>query len=313
MTMNISAIFVLFALLMAAASPWSPAQEKKLLLVIDSKVGTDINLHHFRRVQDPFPPSTVHAPSREGLEDMKVSGSSEYSREGLARIRKNIACPVLVIVDLREESHGTVNGIPMSWNALPNWANRGKNLAAIEADEQIRLEALLAKKSITAVRFYPGEQPRRQMEVDVTATEVSTEKALCRAAGISYLRIPVSEDCRPTDAAVDILVTHYREQREKTWFHFHCFDGHGRTTTFMVLCDMLDNAKKVSFKDILARQYLIGGTDLSLVDMPESWKHACYKDRLDFLTNFYDYCRAEKDGYRMGWLAWRAGSEKMSP
>ena len=42
-------------------------------------------------------------------------------------------------------------------------------------------------------------------------------------------------------------------------YHFHCKEGIGRTTTFMIMYDIMKNYKEVSLNDIIKRQYLPSG------------------------------------------------------
>ena len=46
---------------------------------------------------------------------------------------------------------------------------------------------------------------------------------------------------------------------ENTWFHFHCKAGVGRTTTFMIMYDIIKNGNEVSLHDIIGRQLLLSG------------------------------------------------------
>src|SRR5262245_16180145 len=58
---------------------------------------------------------------------------------------------------------------------------------------------------------------------------------------VQYLRIPVTDHCAPSDTAVDKLCGLRDEARKdpRSWVHFHCHGGDGRTTTFLTLYDPL--------------------------------------------------------------------------
>ena len=64
------------------------------------------------------------------------------------------------------------------------------------------------------------------------------------------------------------------------WLHFHCKQGIGRTTTFMIMYDIMKNAKEVSLDDIVKRQ-------VALSKMSENSAKGFYNDeRKSLLTNF---------------------------
>ena len=70
----------------------------------------------------------------------------------------------------------------------------------------------------------------------------------------------------------------------------HCPAGRGRTTTFLAMYDMMRNAVNVSFDDILARQAMIGGKDLTEPFAIGDWRYEHHFERLQFLMDFYNYC-----------------------
>lgn len=76
----------------------------------------------------------------------------------------------------------------------------------------------------------------------------------------------------------------------------------GRTTTFMVMYDMMHNAKKVSYNDIMKREVLIGGSDILSVS-DENKKNES-KSRSDFIKEFYNYCHDNNDGFQTSWSQW---------
>jgi hypothetical protein len=308
--MKLRALFLLTALIIAVASLHSAAQGGKLLLIIDPKVGIDLHLHNFRKAQDRFVLALEKDPSREGLSSVKASGSSQFSEGGLKRIKDRLAGEHILVVDLREESHGMINGVPMSWKGEHNWANKGKNLEEIQSDEQGRLEGLLAKRNVTVTRILEKDDQEELMEEDMHVKTARTEQEVCKAAAVGYMRIPVTDHCRPSDRIVDDFVRFYKGRPPGIWLHFHCKEGKGRTTTFMVLCDMIHNARKVSFEEIMVRQYLLGGANLLKPEPQESWKYQPALERVQFLRKFHEYCRANDDGYKTGWLAWLYKKEK---
>jgi protein-tyrosine phosphatase len=107
------------------------------------------------------------------------------------------------------------------------------------------------------------------------------------------------------DEEVDRFILAIRALPENGWAHFHCEAGRGRTTTFMVLYDMLRNATQVSLNDIVRRQRLIGyDYDVLRPADPGSWKAPYTDDRTAFVRAFYDYARANPGGSPQLWSEW---------
>ncbi|MHC9540102.1 MAG: phosphatase [Vulcanimicrobiota bacterium] len=233
----------------------------------------------FRR-DDGLPP-----PSREGLDSLMASGSSEFTHNGLERIMKRVPGGKMVVFDLREESHGFINDRAVSWKGERNWANKGDTLAAVKSDEEKRLAGL--------------------NENNEAARSVCNEEAICRDLSARYERIPVTDHLRPEDRDVDNFIETSNSMPDNSWLHFHCKAGKGRTTTFLAMNDMIHNAKTVSIDDIVRRQYLLGGINLfDKKDKDVEWKKEAVKEREAFIREFYEYCRSNEDGFRESWSEW---------
>jgi predicted protein tyrosine phosphatase len=244
---------------------------------------------------------TTEPFSLEGLSTLNTSGSHQYDETQLQNIIRRVDPNDFVIhfVDLRQESHVFINGIPVSWYADDDWANVGRSLAWIEEDETLHLVRMVAARSITVGTVVKGKDGQVSMKdpVNVDVKDATTEMGLAHQLGIDYIRIPVSDHCRPTDDMVDRFVTFVHGLPANAWLHFHCHGGDGRTTTFMALYDMIRNAQNVSLDDTVARQSLIGQYHLF------SGKSEVETLRAAFITAFYSYVK--EGGYAtMSWTEW---------
>lgn len=272
--------------------------EKSLHPILDSS--QDTIPKKFRTMKDELsdPSYTIV----DGLRDLPVSGSGQFFDVGLLyglSVIGDVAPEfTIVIVDLREESHGLVNGIPISWtNGETNDANLGKSVEQIELDEWERLEKI-KKQGVLIVSLKDNEGTKK-----IIINSALTERQFVESLGLSYLRMPITDHIRPTDEYVDQFIKFMTSLPKKTWLHFHCKGGSGRTTTILALNDMMHNASKISFDDCCERQNLLGGKDLRDLD-EESFKYEVSKERLAFIKEFYEYCREVPD-FHITWSEWK--------
>jgi protein-tyrosine phosphatase len=104
---------------------------------------------------------------------------------------------------------------------------------------------------------------------------------------------------------MDRFVLAVRALPENAWAHFHCEAGLGRTTTFMVLYDMLRNATRVSLEDIVRRQRIVSsGYDVLQPAEPGNWKAPYMADRAAFVRAFFDYAHTNPNGRPQLWSEW---------
>ncbi len=314
-------IFVLFvarAVLLSATltqkhAPFRPddADSPVLIWDIDLKLAKALP-RNFRTTNNPLKANKAETPATTGLNDLRASGSGEFTPEGLkvllARTRGSVT-----VFDLRQETHIFVNGLPVSWYASRDWANVGRSQEEIESEEAARVQSFKPGSEIDVRPGHPVKHgngnsvtPQR-----VTVERASTERDVVESAGTHYVRVTVTDHARPLDQEVDRFVLAVRELPENAWAHFHCEAGLGRTTTFMVLYDMLRNATRVSLQDIVRRQKILSsGYDVLQPDKPGNWKAPYAADRAAFVRAFYDYARANPNGRPQLWTEWlKAGAQ----
>ncbi|RXM57153.1 fused DSP-PTPase phosphatase/NAD kinase-like protein [Clostridium tetani] len=226
-----------------------------------------------------------------GLDKLNISGSQQFSAYNLPLIIKSIETSLpITVVDLREESHGFINGMPVSWVSEKNNANMGLTRDEIISKEINLLNSIKLNVPIT---FY------NHKNITIIPTKVENEDTLVTSNSLSYLRVPVTDTKLPTDDMVNYFVDSIKSTPKDTWFHFHCKQGIGRTSTFMIMYDMIKNSKEVSFDDIVRRQLLLAGFNEDKI------KSFSNNKRIAFLKNFYRYCKENSDNFDVKWSDWK--------
>jgi hypothetical protein len=295
------------ATLVQKTPPIPPPDANSPVLIWDVDLKLDKSLpRNFRTTDDPLKANKGQMPAKTGLADLRASGSGEFTANGFKLLLARTRGPVTVF-DLRQETHIFVNGLPISWFATNDWANVGRSQNAIEADEAARVRSLKPGSEIVVSPGATIKKPRTTSSPpqNVTVEHASTERDIVEANRAAYVRLTVTDHCRPLDEEVDRFILAVRTLPENSWAHFHCEAGRGRTTTFMVLYDMLRNANRISLDDIVRRQKLLGyDYDVLRPAAPGDWRAPYTNDRIAFVRVFYDYARANPGGRLQLWSEW---------
>lgn len=262
----------------------TPASDSTLAdnvnLVLDSQNYYDMP-KKFRKSSDIINTQNNKELNISGLNTLNISGSQQFSQFNLPLIIDSIGKSLpITVIDLRQESHGFINGAPVSWANIRNDANMGLTMDEVLLDEYIKLSSIQLNVPMT---FY------NHKNITIVPTKVEDEDYLVNSKCLSYIRIPVTDGKVPSDDMVDYFVYLVKVQPKNTWLHFHCKQGIGRTTTFMIMYDMMKNSKRVSSEDIINRQLLLANFDENNI------KSFNNNERISFLQNFYEYCEENID------------------
>lgn len=238
------------------------------------------NFRHFDSTMKE-PPKGINT---KGLQELNMSGSAQFERSNIDVIKKTANKFKVTSVDLRQESHGFVNGLPISWKSNKNNANEGLTKEEVIKKEREQLDSISINRPFTI--FPKGGK-------SIIAKNVQSEEQLTKDNSMDYFRVTVTDGKTPTNDTVDYFVTFANNQPENSYLHFHCKEGIGRTTTFMIMYDIMKNAPEVSFDDIVDRQLALSTLSESNVD---SFRNP---ERMKLLNNFYNYVKDNKaDGYK---------------
>ena len=246
-----------------------------------------------------------------GLLALHMAGSAQFSalqfKSFLNYIRNYGVSPAqVIVVDLREEPHAFINGHAVRWYAIGAWWTQGNPLALVEAKEKECLSHLAVGQPVVLNHIQKNEAgyPHISGEYSSTITSLKTEQQIVTEAGAQYVRLPVTDHMKPEDQDVDQFLDLVKKLPPEACIYFHCHAGRGRTSTFMIMYDMLRNPK-LPRDIIIDRQVQLGSRDLRRLSNPlKSRKHPDEKSRLEFINLFYEYLNAP-DGYgTTSWTKW---------
>ncbi len=228
--------------------------------------------------------------------DLSVIGinaiaSAQFSEDELQKVRKKYPNEKIVIVDLRQESHGFINGKSVLWRSYFEKINQDKNISEILSDEKSRFN--IAKKDHEIVinevterdranGWYKGISPKI-----VTVNKAINEKDLAAENGFEYQRFSVRDFDKPDEKEFLRMINFVKNLPQDKKLYVHCAGGKGRTAMFLVTLDIIKNGKKVELEEIFKRQNKLGGARLDEISEEEAWSKDLAKERLKMLEDFY--------------------------
>lgn len=269
---------------------------------------------HWRDIFSIIDASNNKNINTRGLQTLWMSGSATPSLDNLKDIYNHIVkvtkYKVLLIidVDLRQESHGMLNGEAITLATKNDWINKGDNRVNALNAERKWLNSLSHQKHIVNV-LTQNQFKKKIFDAGKTVVieSVTSESTAAKVAGFRYERFTITDHMAPDNGEVDRFISLINTLKPNVWIHFHCRGGDGRTTTFMAMYDMLHNANNVSLEDIIKRQAAV----IPYYDLfsrtsanPEMEKY--FEERKIFLKKFYLFSKARLNGYRGSWSAWLA-------
>ncbi|MDP1604686.1 MAG: tyrosine protein phosphatase [Legionella sp.] len=275
---------------------------------------TSASYSHVKNLRDTSMIASYYHEDTAGIDKLWSSASAAPNEDGWQEIadyinKQSLKKPSrIVVVDLRQETHGYLNGQAINLTTSHNWINLGKKRQQVYADELAWLRDLQEKDHINGVLTPKQFDAKKYTHgKNVVIKTVKSEEEVVTEAGLGYHRLNVSDHRAPLDSEVDDFVEFYKKLPPYTWLHIHCRGGKGRSTSFLAMIDMLNNADKVSFHDIIARQASIPPFyNLSEIYRLDPELTDFYEERLVFLTNFYLYAQQIIAGYKGSWSDWKS-------
>lgn len=259
-------------------------------------------------------PARKNEINLKGFNDLKMSGSGQFSQSQLQELikyltrRHKIKREKIIIVNLREEPHGFINGNSVTFYYGPLSYQHNQPVGVILATDQQRINWVHALPYVLINKIVKGDDrmPKTKTPKLFAVKSAMTEQQWSEKLGVRYVRIPVADHFIPDNNDVDQFIAFVEMLDPESWLHFKCRGGKGRTTTFMVMYDMLKNPglPKEAF---IKRQTLIHATDLAKPASQErmqSWKWALNHNRMRFINRFYNYLHHPNGYGKHKWSDW---------
>lgn len=250
---------------------------KSLLLVYDKNEGGKNNLpKNFRDLTDL---------------GLNAIAGAQFSEKNLEEIKNKFPNEKILIVDLRRESHGFINGEAVSWRTEFDLSNIDKTSAEILKDEKSHFNIIKKDGEVLVNRIVEKDKKNGWYSAVkpefVVINNVTTEEELAKKNGFEYKRFIIQDHAKPTEEQLENIVNFIKKLPADQKIYVHCAAGKGRTTTFLTIYDIIKNGKNISLEKILERQYKAGGSRLGKIDEEEEWREKQAKEKLEMIKEFY--------------------------
>ena len=233
--------------------------------------------------------SSVGLPMRlRDIPTLNISGSAQFTKDQLLNLKNYINKDNICIVDLRQESHGMINDLAISFlNPYKDLNNGFTTEQTIKAENSLLNKIKIGK----TIQLY---KHTGIFIKDITVDFISNESQLVTEADMQYKRFAVKDNSAPTPDIVDEFVEFIKNKPDDIHLHFHCAAGKGRTTSFMVMYQAMKNNSNLTLEQLLSYQYNIGGVNLHDNNI-----------QYNFLEDFCNYVQKNKDSnYSISYSQW---------
>ena len=240
---------------------------------------------HFRKSTDIQSIANNEQIDTTGLESLNISGSQQFSKSNFPIIINALDTKLpIIIFDLRQESHGFINSYPISFQGEHNAANKGLN------DEQVINKE---KEQLNSIKIDVPIDVSNSSTKTLIPETVMDERSFITSCNMKYIRIFATDEELPSNTVIDSFIKNIKEIKNESWLHFHCKEGIGRTTTFMIFYDMMKNYKNIPANEIIQRQIDLADFDDNDINFLTSER------RINLYNTFYNYCKEHGDKFEI--------------
>lgn len=272
-----------------------------LLLPVMAISYTSIREHHdllgFRTSRSDYQWWVLTNASREGLESLRISGSGVLHEQSLFNSLKETGAQAndIYILDLSKDDQLYANGRPFRWF---NWFPSADGVLAPYNDSYNPIALKDNFKWYVRRLVYPSPEN----------SQIETEKQMVERMGYHYVEFTVDKRHIYPPETIDRFLAFVEDLPDDAWLHFHCDGGNSRTTTMMIIYDILHNGDTVPLDLIIARQYALGGVNINDTSKwwGGTWKQEILEMRKAMVEDFYRF-RNDPEGFgKISWSEWFA-------
>jgi len=255
------------------------------------------SLLNFRTSLSEYQQSRSQNVARDGLDSLRVSGSGELREIALQAGMKETGVQPndIYVIDLSGDAQLYTDGRPFGWF---NWISGEKGIEAAYSNS-------LTPNAIKNNYIW---MMRRLVYPDPSTTRLETEQQLVERLGYHYQKFAVNRKHIYPPETIDQFLNFVNELPEGAWLHFHCYAGCSRTTSMMIIYDIIRNGDKLSLDTIMERHWALGGSNMNDTKpwFFGSWKADLLEMRKAMLSDFYRF-RNDPEAYgKITWSEWFA-------
>lgn len=218
-------------------------------------------------------------------EKLSISSSGQFNEKQLENLVGHINKKRILIIDLRMESHGFINGD--SFYIDENKIERtGLSSNEIFVEEIKDLEKINEEKTIDLY----NENKKTLEKVEVI--KIKNEAEVVYDKNLEYMKLAIKKGGVPSKDVVDNFINIFKNKPKDVHLHFHCDNGIDRSKILLIMWEFINNSKR-DFNE--------------LVDEMKSKYNYSFKDKKEeeFFGVFYNYVREnEKNNFEIAYSIW---------
>ncbi|MGL5617282.1 MAG: fused DSP-PTPase phosphatase/NAD kinase-like protein [Sarcina sp.] len=219
-------------------------------------------------------------------EMLSISSSGQFNEKQLENLMERINEKRILIVDLRMESHGFINGESFYFEGT-EIERDGLLSNEIFVEEIKDLEKIKEKKNIDL--YNENKKILEKIEV----IKMKNEAEVVYSKNLEYMKLAIKKGEVPSMDVVDNFINIFKNKPKDVHLHFHCDNGSNRSKMLLIMWEIINNSK-IDFNELIS-------------EMKSKYNYS-FEDKKQegFFVEFYNYVREnEKNNFEIAYSIWR--------